>query len=341
MAQPPLSGPALRWPMLALSVAPSTLTRYDTQIRNLFTHTRLSASQFLSLPARELDCLVADQLQRMFDSGRSSPAYGWQLVNAVALRRPDVRGRLPISQRCMRGWARSVPTVSHPPLPWQLTVTLACLLAHWGFVGPAVAMLLAFDCYLRASEIAGLRICDVVLRSDARMGGAFTGMAVCLPSTKGGRNQSVPVRRHAVADILTQWIRALRPRSTAAQLQADTASVFGLAPDRLRRLMARACDALRLPTKYVPHSLRHGGASADFLRSGSVEDVLFRGRWKQTDTAKTYVQSSRALLAAQHVPPHAARLGQQLEALELPTMFASWLADDREPPRARRSVARR
>jgi integrase len=331
MTQPVPSGPALRWPLLALSVAPSTLALYDAQIRNFFTHTRLTPLQFLSMPARVLDCLVADQLQRMFDSGRSSAAYGWQLVNAVALRRPDMRGRLPISQRCMRGWARSTPSTSHPPLPWELTVALACLLAHWGFRGPAVAMLLAFDCYLRVSEITGLRVCDVVLRSDARMGGAFAGMAVCLPSAKGGRNQSVPVRRHAVADILTLWIRALRPRSTPSQLQADTTPVFGLTADRMRRLMARACAALRLDAKYVPHSLRHGGASADYLRSGSVDEVLFRGRWKRTEAAKTYIQSSRALLAAQHVPPHAARLGQRLEALGLPALFAAWLADGPVP----------
>jgi integrase len=326
---------------LALSVAPGTLTLYDAQIRNLFSHTRLTTLQFLSMPARQLDCLVADQLQRMFDSGHSSVAYGWQLVNAVVLRRPDMRSRLPISQRCMRGWARSTPSVSHPPLPWELTVTLACLLAHWGFRGPAVAMLLAFDCYLRVNEIARLRVCDVVFRSDARMGGAFAGMVVCLPSAKGGRNQSVPIRRHAVADILTLWIRSLRPRSTPSQLQADTTPVFGLTADRLRRLMARGGAALRLTTKYVPHSLRHGGASTDYLHSGSIDDVLFRGRWKRTEAAKTYIQCSRALLAAQHVPPHAARLGQQLEALGLPALFASWLADAPTLLRSSRGVPQR
>jgi hypothetical protein len=84
---------------------------------------------------------------------------------------------------------------------------------------------------------------------------------------------------------------------------------------------------------YVPHSLRHGGATADFLLTGSIERVQFRGRWKSMESVRTYVQTARALLAAQAVPAALNALGKQLSA-ELVTVMAYFLgAAPRAPPR--------
>ena len=77
--------------------------------------------------------------------------------------------------------------------------------------------------------------------------------------------------------------------------------------------MRAACVALGVGhTAYVPHSLRHGGATADFLLTGSIERVQFRGRWKSMESVRTYVQTARALLAAQNVPSAVHALGTQL-----------------------------
>jgi len=59
----------------------------------------------------------------------------------------------------------------------------------------------------------------------------------------------------------------------------------------------------------VPHSLRHGGATADFLNGATIEQVMFRGRWQGMQSARRYIQTGRALLAAQSVPAHLNRLG--------------------------------
>ena len=67
-------------------------------------------------------------------------------------------------------------------------------------------------------------------------------------------------------------------------------------------------------TPYVPHSLRHGGATADFLLTQDIPRVQFRGRWKQQATARTYLQTARALLAAQQVPAQLNQLGITLNA---------------------------
>jgi len=60
-------------------------------------------------------------------------------------------------------------------------------MARSGYHAEAVASLLAFHCFLRVGELTRLRICDVVM--PGRMGRAHSGMAVCLPLTKTGRNQ--------------------------------------------------------------------------------------------------------------------------------------------------------
>ena len=51
---------------------------------------------------------------------------------------------------------------------------------------------------------------------------------------------------------------------------------------------------------FVPHSLRHGGATADYITQGSrfLEDILFRGRWASVKSTRHYIQQGPALLAA-------------------------------------------
>ena len=221
-----------------------------------------------------------------------------------------------MSRQCLKGWERVKKSTSHPPLTWELTVVIACTLARSGYHSPAVAMLVGFDCYLRVGELTRIRLLDVVMPHDARMGRAHTAMAVCLARTKSGPNQSVSVQNPCVADVLCQWVRAL-PRPAAD----SNPFVFSFSPDLVRRLMRNVCVQLGLgATPYVPHSLRHGGATADFLRAGSIQHVQFRGRWKSMDSLRTYVQTARALLAAQHVPPALNQLGMRLSD-ELPSVM--------------------
>ncbi len=306
-----------RLPLQDLALAPASLQSYNRSLRSFLTHTRLSPQQLLSEPAARLDRLLAVYIQHSYDA--ASPfTYAAHALHAVVYHRPDVKARLFISRQCLKGWERVKKSTSHPPLTWELTVAIACTLARWGFHAPAVAMLVAFDCYLRVGELTRIRLRDVVVSSDPRMGLAHTGMAVCLARTKTGLNQSVAIHRPDVASVLSAWVSVL-PRSPS--VDGGNPLVFAFSPDYLRRLMREACVRLGVGhTAYVPHSLRHGGATADFLLSGSIERVQFRGRWKSMESVRTYVQSARALLAAQEVPAALNTLGRQLSDALAPTM---------------------
>jgi hypothetical protein len=169
----------------------------------------------------------------------------------------------------------------------------------------AVAVLVAFDSYLRVSEVEGIRDMDVedvgVLAPARGEGGVSPGMSgtlLILPRTKTGEYQSVQVRRTQVAALVESWRRYVRSQSGGR----PDARLF---PDRatFRQLFAQAqCNLGWSKEKgawYVPHSLRHGGASCDFLVWGGkrLEDIMFRGRWASTKSARHYIQMGPALLA--------------------------------------------
>ncbi len=304
-----------RLPLQDFALAPTSLQSYNRSLRNFLTYSRLSSQQLLSEPAMRLDRLLAVYIQHSYDT--ASPfTYAAHALHAVLYHRPDLKARMFISRQCLKGWERVKKGTSHPPLTWELTVAIACTLARSGFHAPAVAMLVAFDCYLRVGELTRIRLRDVVMPHDSRMGSAHTGMAVCLARTKTGLNQSVDLNRPDVAAVLCSWVRAL-PRGPSH----ENPLVFPFSPDLLRRLMRAACVRLGVGhTAYVPHSLRHGGATADFLLTGSIERVQFRGRWKSMESVRTYVQTARALLAAQDVPVAVHALGMQLSKALAPVM---------------------
>lgn len=290
------SAPSRRLPLQDLALAPASLTAYNRNLSTFLTHARLPLLQFYTAPAARLDWLLAVFIQHLHDSARPF-AYASHALHSVIFHRQELKLRLPTARQCLKGWERTRLSRSHPPLTWELTVLLASTLLRSGHHGPAVGMLVAFDCYLRVSELTRLRRCDIVMPRDPRFGAASTTMAVVLPHTKTGANQSVPLFDSDVAAVLANWMRTVHAHSAPRTL------VFDFTPARLRQLMYNACVVHGLQhTPYVPHSLRHGGATSDFLRTNSIEYVQFRGRWKSMESARRYIQTSRALLAAQQVP---------------------------------------
>jgi hypothetical protein len=81
--------------------------------------------------------------------------------------------------------------------------------------------------------------------------------------------------------------------------------------------------SLRLNTRYVPHSCRHGGATALYMAGVPIETILHRGRWASTKSARYYVQSGEALLLAQ-LPQQAVRDAGRMVAAHLVSMLLAW-----------------
>ena len=216
---------------------------------------------------------------------------------------PELKYQLPRAAQAQRGWAKLFPGQSYPPLTWELAVTIAVQLARNGNTRHGIGVVLAFDCLLRVSELVALRREDVMDSGDARAGFEHRGTMLLLRHTKTGKNKSVAVLDPSVIELLRGLVRTTAP---GARLFPFSAASF-------RRSLKGTCAHLGLSARYVPHSLRHGGATRYYHVFGwSVEDVMERGRWASTKSAKLYIQSGVALLGAIAVPPAVARMGMVL-----------------------------
>ena len=82
----------------------------------------------------------------------------------------------------------------------------------------ALAMLVGFDCYLRIGELLSLKVQDVAVSNDTRLGSAYRGVLLRLAHTKTGRNQAVTVEDSAVVGrrgrscgsrLVSKWSRLM------------------------------------------------------------------------------------------------------------------------------------
>jgi hypothetical protein len=213
----------------------------------------------------------------------------------------------------LRGWQRIHPSQHWPPLTWPLTVTIAATMcnhqrqraadiAH--YLDYAIATLIAFDCYMRSSEFTNLRLYDIALPGDPRLGISFQGVSFRLADTKRGPNQFVDMKDPRLSTIFSTWLLRKFPLSARPLYQHPQGPrIFSFAGGQYAIYFNRVISTLGLrDIGYVPHSLRGGGATNDFMRGSSIETILRRGRWESTASAKTYVQSGRARLLTSQAP---------------------------------------
>jgi len=245
---------------------------------------------------RDVDRILTLYVQHLHDSGGSMD-LAKNTIYAVQHRAPWLAHSLGAAKLALRGWHRTHPSNSHPPLTWELTCLMAVWMAIRGQHHAALAMLVGFDCYLRIGELLSLKVQDVAVSNDPRLGSAYRGVLLRLAHTKTGRYQAVTVEDSAVADMLTSHVQARGPSRTQSDL------VFQVSRDSFYKLFHGACRAFGLDgLNYSPHSLRHGGATRHFLQKRHISDIQFRGRWSNSKSVRTYIQSGRALLLLTRVP---------------------------------------
>jgi hypothetical protein len=222
----------------------------------------------------------------------------------VGMRCPHMKRRLTSASLALKGWQRLVPSVPYPPLTWDLAVCVGVHMASRTHLSLGLATVLAFDCYLRVGELVALRRCDVADTGDVRMGSAYHGMSLRLAQTKTGTNQWVTVRNRDVIAMMRCLIKGM-PTSSTRRLFPVSASTY-------RKHFKASCADLGLSPDYVPHSLRHGGATHDHITGVALEEILRHGRWAAVKSARHYVQSGRALLLTTSIPEEVAALARTL-----------------------------
>jgi integrase len=232
------------------------------------------------------------------DSGGVSKQQVSNLISGIGLLAPHLKkeGHLALAKRSLDGWSRCRPTISHTPVPWSVLTVLCAFLVRHGFRLEAYALLIGFHCYLRHSDIRGLRVKDVAFNGDPRVLVPKKNQALLFLKkfyNKGGRDQHVMVDRPLFVDILKE---ATRGRSAQERL-------FPTHNYRLLKLFKWAQLELGWDYLFDIHSLRHAGPADDFLSGRrEVERIRMRGRWSNPKITERYLQELQALMVAVEGP---------------------------------------
>ena len=276
---------------------PKTRAKYVNAVRRFLDYAHLHA-----LPMRnddDLDIAMDSFFHDLYITNNGKlRSVAQSALSGVRMLKPGWNPLFGRSRLTLRGWERLVPTVSYPPLTWGLTVCIASILSHGGHFDTAVGLLLAFDCFLRAGELVSIRFCDVADVGDLRFGPRSNTMSLRIPLAKTGTNQFVTVARSSVKRLLRIVMKG----------KQGTQFLFPFCTKTLLSRFKASCKLLGLSDSYVVHSLRHGGATHAHLHGVSVEDILLRGRWASTKSARIYIQSGRALLMSMQIPDKAKSL---------------------------------
>lgn len=277
--------------------------------------------------ARAVDGVLLQYLRHLWRS--DSPQYRAKLALAgIMALRPALRRHLPESSAFLTGWKATAPSTQYPPMTRQLTAAVAADLARRGQFRVAVAALVAFDALLRVGELTKLRACDIVNTTDIDRS-YRPSLVLHLPKTKTGMNQSVTLLDPAIAALLLHLVRQtvraerliakaarfMRGPTTAAQRESVqrqlrsiagipgwTDPIFGVDDAEFRRAFKAATARLGLSARYVPHSLRHGGATHLHCLGVDVSSIVVRGRWRSLDSARRYLQAGQSLVGLLRPP---------------------------------------
>lgn len=219
----------------------------------------------------------------------------------VAFVLPQARQNLPVTSQALLGWKRLVPPEPRPPMTWKVALVVAYTMATMGDLDFAIGSLLAFEGYLRVGELVDLQVADVVFPGNREMGVGSTDVQLHLRETKTGPNKWAVVKHPFVATLL----RLQTKDRTAGFL-------FDFTEAQFRLKFKQVCVHLGLRGGFVPHSLRHGKATHDFLSGVPLETILILGRWAAHKSARLYVQSGRAQLLAGKTPDWVAAFAERL-----------------------------
>eukprot|EP00732_Lithocolla_globosa_P002732 Lithocolla_globosa_v1_NODE_1892_length_2270_cov_26.995485.p1 type:complete len:311 gc:universal NODE_1892_length_2270_cov_26.995485:1263-331(-) len=268
---------------LAGSVAEETKRRYVAEAKLFWKWARQTGGQCENY--RDLDELLTDSIMWMYyensKRGQRQNAICRKAGVEMLLMIPS--GNLPGAARALRAWDKIVPGHSPPPLTWDLTMVIAGEMRRRGYRRLACGILIAFCGYLRIGELLALEPSqvDVSFPIGLRVDG------------KTGRNQFVAIKNKLALSALT-WL-----------VSTTSGSLVGVNYSTMRKVFTETLTTLGLSGYgFTLHSLRHGGATHDFIGGKHLSHIALLGRWESKKSLRRYIQSGRASLVGLQLPDH-------------------------------------
>lgn len=282
--------------------------------------------------AHRADYYLAVYIQSLYSSGKPKSNASAALFGFLNRFPYMTKHHLRLSCNMMAAFDRVRPSHPHPPITWPVAVAIASVIARSGELPKAIAVLVMHHCLLRANETLNIRIADIALPHDHRLGlpSSSVRSTIRLAATKTGTNQSVTVEDDQVQQLLGYLIRG-RPIDER---------VFDCSYEQMRASFQRACTTLHIDGWGItPHSCRHGGTTMLLLAGKSVRDIKVRGRWRSDQSVQRYIQQYEAALLTRQLPAAVHEAGAAVAADLARSIIRLWAASPMAPAAVRAAAS--
>lgn len=255
------------------SIAPSTFRAYSEEVRSLVAY--ISALSLSTDTPRQVDTAVSAYGVYLYDLNprRSNlQKFRYSLFEIIFLV-PELKLLLNISRQIEKGWDKTAPSKSPPPLSVTTVNAISAWLASFGRVRASLAINLGFHAFLRANEICSMQVTDFCFPNDDRLSDFLADRSgFVVRNAKTGKNQYIPVTDATLLRGLNRFVLS-KPSSAS--------SLFHLSYSELTASFHDALVHFKITNLvYRLHSIRHGGATFEWLNNVPLQDVMMKGRWE-------------------------------------------------------------
>ena len=254
-----------------------------------------------------LDSALAFYIGMCWEEGEPRN-FAADAIAAIQFFLPAARGRLHLSWSLCSAWNRHELPARALPLTPELLAAVCGAFRRAGLDRLALGSLFGFAVLARTGELLTLRREQV----------SFDRTSVVVSFTNTKRGQRLGIDEGVV---VRDPITALALRALCVGLQPGDL-ILGCTERQMRAAWAMVARVLRLERMSLrPYSLRRGGATHLFRRTGSLHAVAEAGRWASLPTARRYISDAVAAITALELDAW-----QQANFSVLAQEFKHWLA---------------
>jgi integrase len=237
------------------------------------------------LPSEEkvLDELLCQYVETVWEEGEVKSMVG-DLLSGLGSLCKALKGKYPTAWSLYTAWGKVEMPVRATPFTAEDVMALSGRCLQRGLRGLSVGLLVCFHCVLRTGELLGLRKAHCKFSPDAK------SCLLHLGWTKGGKRrgveETVKITDAFISQLLFVYMekRAASDKLVPLDYQAFRKELSGL-------LSYLSLDKMGFRT----YSLRRGGATYHFRKTGSYDATCERGRWANAKTARGYIDEASGL----------------------------------------------
>ena len=262
------------------ALSDQTRARYHIALNKLTP----ALTKIQSMP--HMDEVICDWIHHMWETGEPLLTVG-DALSALHYYQPFTRRGIPHAWKLFAVWRKIEVPSRAPPLTEVLVRSMSAYELHHNRLEMATCLLLAFSALLRTGELLALTTEDILIGKKA----AVISLYSTKTSKKFAANDAVSVQDPFVLELLGTLLQVRKNRNLVRL------NLWSGSQQHFRNRFRRLTQIFGLEDhRFRPYSLRRGGATALFQRSGSMELVLEKGRWQSSKVAKMYIADAMSYL---------------------------------------------